>query len=252
MHNWQEKNYDELYRRAAKSTNKLLVNIFDHINILSTYKYEGDVNFGVLLFISNEDSDMLIELERPVKLNNYKGIRKLLAMCSKGVSLLINSENEAYGLGQKKDEVECAMVEFLGYFSWRLTFDSEEVLSCTNLQPQLPNKQKYREIIRKKLSETFGKNNFDKKAIMDVIDIGKEVKGFDYIFHLAGSTDNYAIIENEPYRDVNMNCRTTIALLEACREYNPKVRIILASTFFVNGNVRKLPVPTSVKNIEYN
>lgn len=78
--------------------------------------------------------------------------------------------------------------------------------------------------------------------IMDVKDIGKEVKGFDYIFHLAGSTDNYAIIEGKPYKDLEMNCITTIALLEAVKKYNPKVRIVLASTFFVNGKVEKLPV----------
>lgn len=78
--------------------------------------------------------------------------------------------------------------------------------------------------------------------ILDVKDIDKEVKGFDYIFHLAGSTDNYAIIEGEPYRDINMNCMTTIALLEAVKKHNPKARIIFVSTFFVNGRVEKLPV----------
>lgn len=78
--------------------------------------------------------------------------------------------------------------------------------------------------------------------IKDVKDIGKEVKGFDYIFDIAGSTDNYAIIDGKPYRDIDMNCTTTIALLEACKKYNPKVRIIFASTFFVNGRVKELPV----------
>lgn len=77
---------------------------------------------------------------------------------------------------------------------------------------------------------------------MDVKDIGKEVKGFDYIFHLAGSTDNYAIMEGKPFKDLEMNCVTTISLLEAIRNYNPKTRLILASTFFVNGRVEKLPV----------
>src|SRR3989338_9143992 len=66
--------------------------------------------------------------------------------------------------------------------------------------------------------------------------------GFDLIFHLAGSTDNYAIIEGEPYKEIELNCNTTIALLEACKKYSPKARIIFASTFFVNGNVEKLPV----------
>lgn len=77
--------------------------------------------------------------------------------------------------------------------------------------------------------------------LMDVKDIGKEVEGFDCIFHLAGSTDNYAITENQPYKDIEMNCNSTIALLEACKKYNTKARIIFASTFFVNGNLEKLP-----------
>jgi UDP-glucose 4-epimerase len=85
--------------------------------------------------------------------------------------------------------------------------------------------------------------------IKDVKEVGEEVKGFDYIFHLAGSTDNYAIIEGKPYRDIEMNCTSTIALLEAVRKYNPKARIIFASTFFVNGRLKKLPAtPDSACN----
>lgn len=80
-------------------------------------------------------------------------------------------------------------------------------------------------------------------TIKDLRDISKEdVEGVDLIFNLAGSTDNYAIIEDEPYRDIEANCTSTIALLEACRKYNPGVRVVFASTFFVNGNVADLPV----------
>ena len=79
--------------------------------------------------------------------------------------------------------------------------------------------------------------------IKDVRDIGEaEVADKDYIFHLAGTVDNYAIKEGEPYRDIEINCNGTIALLEAVKNFNPKTRIIFASTFFVNGNVSKLPV----------
>ena len=79
--------------------------------------------------------------------------------------------------------------------------------------------------------------------IKDVREIGEtEVTDKDYIFHLAGTVDNYAIKEGEPYRDIEINCNGTIALLEACRKFNPKARIIFGSTFFVNGNVDKLPV----------
>jgi len=78
--------------------------------------------------------------------------------------------------------------------------------------------------------------------LLDVKDIDEEVKGFNYIFHLAGSTDNYAIVDGKPYKDLEMNCITTLALLEAVKKHNQKARVIFASTFFVNGKVEKLPV----------
>ncbi|MBI4972865.1 MAG: NAD-dependent epimerase/dehydratase family protein [Candidatus Omnitrophica bacterium] len=86
-----------------------------------------------------------------------------------------------------------------------------------------------------------------KLIIKDAKDLGEEVKGFDYIFHLAGSTDNYAIIEDQPYKDIEMNCTATIALLEAVKKYNPKARVVFASTFFVNGRPEKLPVDANAK-----
>jgi len=61
------------------------------------------------------------------------------------------------------------------------------------------------------------------------------------IFFLAGSTTNYSLIDGKPYLDIEANCTTTIALLEAVKKYNPKVKIMYASTFFVNGNLDRLP-----------
>ncbi len=79
--------------------------------------------------------------------------------------------------------------------------------------------------------------------IKDIRDIGEsDVAEKDYIFHFAGTVDNYAIKEGEPYKDIEINCNGTIALLEACKNFNPTTKIIFGSTFFVNGNVDKLPV----------
>ncbi len=79
--------------------------------------------------------------------------------------------------------------------------------------------------------------------IKDIQDISEEdVSGMEQIYHLAGTVDNYAIKEGEPYKDIAINCNGTIALLEACRKFNPKARILFGSTFFVNGNVKHLPV----------
>lgn len=76
--------------------------------------------------------------------------------------------------------------------------------------------------------------------IKDVRDINQEVIGKDWIFHCASTGDNYNI-HDEPYKDIEINCNGTIALLEACRHNNKKVRIIYPSTFFVNGNLKTLP-----------
>ncbi len=78
-------------------------------------------------------------------------------------------------------------------------------------------------------------------CIKDVRDISEEdVRDKDYIYHLAGTVDNYSVNE-DPYYDIEINCKGTIALLEAVRKGNPRAIVFFASTFFVNGNVEKLP-----------
>ena len=76
----------------------------------------------------------------------------------------------------------------------------------------------------------------------DLVDIKTEVKNFDIIIDLAGTTDNYAVEDNDALRDIKANCTGTLSLLEACRKYNPKAKIVYASTFFVCGAVNKIPV----------
>jgi nucleoside-diphosphate-sugar epimerase len=63
--------------------------------------------------------------------------------------------------------------------------------------------------------------------------------GMDLIVHCASTVDNYNIL-TDPYLDVRTNCAGTIALLEACKEYKPK--LLFVSTFFVYGNPPNLPV----------
>jgi nucleoside-diphosphate-sugar epimerase len=66
--------------------------------------------------------------------------------------------------------------------------------------------------------------NFDKLS----------VQNFDIIYHLASTTHNYHILDN-PYIDINTNCKGTINLLENMRFYCPKAKLVFVSTFFVNS-----------------
>ena len=75
----------------------------------------------------------------------------------------------------------------------------------------------------------------------NIVDIDREVRDCDYIFHCASTVHNYHMLD-EYYLDIDTNCYGTLALLEACKRHNPSVKIIYTSTFFVYGNQEELPV----------
>jgi UDP-glucose 4-epimerase len=80
-----------------------------------------------------------------------------------------------------------------------------------------------------------------------VADIGNDdaiehlVGGRDYIFNLAGSTSHVDSML-APRRDLELNCAAQLALLEACRRFNPHVKIVFTSTRQVYGKPLYLPV----------
>ncbi len=81
------------------------------------------------------------------------------------------------------------------------------------------------------------------------------VQGQDYIFNLAGQVSHMDSMK-DPYTDLEVNCRSQLSLLEACRHHNPGVKIIFASTRQVYGVPDYLPVdekhllhPTDVNGI---
>jgi UDP-glucose 4-epimerase len=66
------------------------------------------------------------------------------------------------------------------------------------------------------------------------------VGGVDYIFNLAGSVSHIDSICH-PQRDLELNCRIQLVLLEACRSFNPHVKIVFTSTRQVYGRPVYLP-----------
>ena len=67
------------------------------------------------------------------------------------------------------------------------------------------------------------------------------VGGVDYIFNLAGSVSHLDSMES-PLRDLELNCRAQLALLEACRNFNPHVKIVFTSTRQIYGTPIYLPL----------
>lgn len=88
--------------------------------------------------------------------------------------------------------------------------------------------------------------------IRDIPSINQLVKGQDYIFHLARQTDHISS-QTDPFPDIDVNIKGTAILLEACKKYNSKVRLINVGTRGQYGSAITLPVaedaPTNPKGI---
>jgi len=70
------------------------------------------------------------------------------------------------------------------------------------------------------------------------------VRGQDYLFNLAGQTSHLDSMQ-DPFTDMEINCRAQLSILEACRRQNPDLRIVFASTRQLYGKPDRLPVDES-------
>jgi UDP-glucose 4-epimerase len=112
----------------------------------------------------------------------------------------------------------------------------------------------------------YGGNLFNIDGIADrvrvnVADIRQQstmnylVQGRDVIFSLAGQVSHIDSMR-DPYTDLEINCRSQLTVLEACRNHNPKAKVVFAGTRQVYGRPETLPVdethlvrPTDVNGI---
>jgi len=81
------------------------------------------------------------------------------------------------------------------------------------------------------------------------------VRNREVIFNLAGQISHIDSMR-DPYTDLEINCRSQLCLLEACRNFNPGVKVVFAGTRQVYGKPDSLPVtedhlvrPTDVNGI---
>jgi UDP-glucose 4-epimerase len=101
----------------------------------------------------------------------------------------------------------------------------------------------------------YGGNLFNISGIEDrvrvnIADVRQEstmnylVRDQDVIFNLAGQVSHIDSMQ-DPYTDLEINCRSQLSILEACRRYNPMVKVVFAGTRQVYGKPDSLPVSES-------
>ena len=67
------------------------------------------------------------------------------------------------------------------------------------------------------------------------------IYGQDYLFNLAGQTSHVDSMEN-PETDLAINVQAQLQILEDCRQHNPDVKVVFASTRQVYGRPLRIPV----------
>ena len=107
----------------------------------------------------------------------------------------------------------------------------------------------------------FNIRGIERRVRVNVADVRDQstmrylVRAQAVIFNLAGQVSHIDSMR-DPYTDLEINCRSQLSILEACRQYNPEVRVVFAGTRQVYGKPGFLPVterhlvsPTDVNGI---
>jgi UDP-glucose 4-epimerase len=96
----------------------------------------------------------------------------------------------------------------------------------------------------------FNISGIDDRVRVNIADIRQQstmnylVREQDVIFNLAGQVSHIDSMQ-DPYTDLEINCRSQLTLLEACRRYTANVKVVFAGTRQVYGHPDSLPVSES-------
>src|SRR2546428_9488883 len=77
------------------------------------------------------------------------------------------------------------------------------------------------------------------------------VQGQELIFNLAGQVSHIDSM-TDPRTDLEINCRSQLDLLEACRQFNAGVKVVYAGTRQIYGRAQYLPVDEDRKSTRLN
>jgi len=83
-----------------------------------------------------------------------------------------------------------------------------------------------------------------KVDVRDVLAMERLVRGQEVIFNLAGQVSHIDSMR-DPFNDLEINCRSQLALLEVCRLNAPDTQVVFTSTRQIYGRVPENQLPVS-------
>jgi len=95
--------------------------------------------------------------------------------------------------------------------------------------------------------KAFNLHGYEDRVRINIADVRDEysmnhlVRGQAFLFNLAGQVSHLDSMR-DPYTDLEINCRSQLSILEACRKHNPEIRIVFSGTRQIYGKPHYLPV----------
>jgi UDP-glucose 4-epimerase len=96
----------------------------------------------------------------------------------------------------------------------------------------------------------FNLDGYESRVRVNIADVRQGttmnylVRGREVIFNLAGQVSHIDSMR-DPHTDLDINCRSQLTLLEACRQHNPGTKVVYAGTRQIYGKPDRLPVDES-------
>jgi DNA integrity scanning protein DisA with diadenylate cyclase activity len=156
-HNVIDRGAEELIRSAGKVLMYTpacagqeftgLHGLFDACNMISSLKYEGEEGIGNMVVSRREHPNVkvVLSLISPVRISEYRAVRKLLELSSKRFCLLSDS-GYIYGFGHidgcyDEKEEDLFTIYFTKHYTWELVHAGNVLMSVAYTQPQLPKQR---------------------------------------------------------------------------------------------------------------
>jgi hypothetical protein len=118
--------------------------LYDACNEIASLKYEGAVGIGRMLIASkdHENIKLSLQLKEPIKLSDFRKVRKFLEVTDKNSSIVTDSFY-IYGLGQIVGEYNPVNeslfeVSFNSHYRWELSHNNNVLMLVEYRVPSLP------------------------------------------------------------------------------------------------------------------
>jgi hypothetical protein len=172
MHSWAGKRFSALDIRF-RGTLKL----FDACNIIASFPYETREGLGGMIVADRVHPavETVVQYKYPMLMNAHRRVRKLLEMCSGGLSILCDSRY-AWGLGRfdeskyDSSQMDVCAVEFKGRHHWQMSHLGTVLMDVRYGNPSLPRAAVDMNVVRAALAKQFGEG-FDASTLCDVVTI---------------------------------------------------------------------------------